>query len=167
MFSTECISNKYVECDCALRAVPGTADEQRWRFPELTTQLAFPCAPLFLCSCCFCLFLGLCFNCNIPLLPLPPLSPRFPSNSWLLFISCYCMHISICINIYILRHNLLNLYNVTCMYMFRDDCLALGASLSPLPWRRPLLPLPAYTVVRRSLCRAEDFPQPISTSVSS
>lgn len=34
--------------------------------------------------------------------------------------------LGICMNIYILKYNWLHLSNVTCMYVFRDDSLALG-----------------------------------------
>lgn len=77
-----------------------------------------------------------------------------PSNSWLLFFhQNYCMYTCICMRTYIPKYNLLSLYNVTCMYLFRADCLPLNdqSVRSPL-WRTAPLP-PSY-----ALCPVEDRP---------
>lgn len=51
---------------------------------------------------------------------LPHTPPCSLSNSWLLFISCY-IHVCLCIYIYSFKYNLLGLYKVTCLRVFRAD----------------------------------------------
>lgn len=53
-------------------------------------------------------------------MPSPFTTPCFLPDSWPSF-HCYCMHI--CIYIYISKHRLLHLYNVTCIMFLRADKL--------------------------------------------
>lgn len=65
---------------------------------------------------------------------LPYILFHSPPKAWsFFFINYYCIyiyiHICICLYRYILKYNLLSPYNVTCMCVFRTDCLALDNQL--------------------------------------
>lgn len=87
---------------------------------------------------------------SLPLLPSPFLPPNTPIyfsplffkivNSF--FINWYFMHLYL-FYIYIPKCNPLNLYTITCMYVFRAGHLTLGEQLASLPWRRSPCLLPA------------------------
>ena len=56
---------------------------------------------------------------------LPHILPSSPSNSWPFFFNnFYCMHICICMCIYVPEYNLFNLSSAICMYIFSVNCLA-------------------------------------------
>jgi hypothetical protein len=53
---------------------------------------------------------------------------------------CVCVCVCVCVYEYIPKSNLLSPYNVTCVYVFRIDHLAMGEQL--MCWKGPTLPLP-------------------------
>lgn len=85
------------------------------------------------------------------------------SNLWHLFINCSYSHICICVYTYILKYMLLIQYNVTHMYVLRDDHLVLNNLLMCFfLWKTFSSPLniPQLSV---SLCK-RSRPQELSQS---